>query len=158
MKKKNGFTLIELLIVVLIIGILATIALPQYKKSVLKSRLVAMFPYVKAVTSAQERYYLTNSCYANDLKSLDVNITCPNDLNCSINANRIEVYSKENPYISIISKYILSSNSTTRGKMYCWASYNSKSKQLYRDVCKSFGPLLYDNPSGNPAGVSYLIQ
>ena len=153
MKKiKNGFTLLELLIVVLIIGILAGIAVPQYKKAVLKSRLASMFPYVKAVKDAQERYYLINGSYANTLTKLDVNLTCPRDWICDITNNMVEVRPKStNGLLTIIGRYDLST--VYPSKIYCWASrYASAS---LKDICKSYGPLLNDNPS---EGISYLIQ
>ncbi len=75
MKKLNkGFTLIELLVVVLIIGILAGIALPQYRYAVLKSKYTTLMNVAKAVKDAQERYYLVNSEYAEHFSDLDVEV------------------------------------------------------------------------------------
>lgn len=71
---KKGFTLIELLVVVLIIGILASVALPQYQKAVLKSRIAQMLPFMASVKNAQEAYYLANGEYTDDWASLDVTI------------------------------------------------------------------------------------
>jgi len=69
-----GFTLIELLVVVLIIGILAAVALPQYQKAVEKSKATQAITLLKSVYQAAEAYQLANGNWPTDFDELSVDI------------------------------------------------------------------------------------
>ena len=96
---KKAFTLIELLVVILIIGILAAIALPQYKTAVAKTRFLQVVTTARNLAEAQKRYYLANNTYTKNLDDLDIeipgnrledrpsNIYLKNGDLCSINYN-----------------------------------------------------------------------
>lgn len=73
MKRLSGFTLIELMIVVVIIGILASIAYPSYINFITKSNRAEAHAALMKVANLQEQYYLDNKTYATDLTDLGLN-------------------------------------------------------------------------------------
>jgi len=73
-KGAEGFTLIELLVVVLIIGILAAIAVPQYFKVVEKGKAAEALQWVGTVQGAQESYLAQYGSYATNVSNLPVGI------------------------------------------------------------------------------------
>ena len=96
---KQGFTLLELLVVVLIIGILASIALPQYKMAVTKAKVASMLPLMRRWKDALAEYKLQHGDYGNeddgypdgatlgvnwpsDWKQFDTNNPCGDNISC----------------------------------------------------------------------------
>ena len=68
----GGFTLIELLVVVLIIGILAAMALPQYFKAVERSRMAEAVTLMDSIVKSQRRKFMQTNRYAESFEGLDV--------------------------------------------------------------------------------------
>ena len=68
----KGFTLIELLVVVLILGILAAMAMPQYFKAVERSRMTEAVTLLANIAQSQQRKYMQINNYTENFRSLDV--------------------------------------------------------------------------------------
>ncbi len=80
MKKKNkGFTLIEMLVVVLIIGILAGIALPQYQMAVTKAKVASILPLMRRWKDAMAEYKLQHGSYLTEDDGAALGVNWPSD-------------------------------------------------------------------------------
>ena len=66
-QKTSGFTLIELMVTVAILGILAAIALPSYRSSVLRSARSDGKAALLEAATRQEQFYLDNKIYTTNM-------------------------------------------------------------------------------------------
>ena len=85
--KKSGFTLLEVIIVIIIVGVLASLALPRFFSTVEYSRATEAMQSIASTRQSLERCYLMTSSYATcvagstDFERLDIDDpgTSPNN-------------------------------------------------------------------------------
>ena len=154
----SGFTLIELLVVVLIIGILAAVALPQYRFAVLKSQTARALPLLRSLRDAQDRYFMANGTYTHKFDDLDIqlpsckNITERNDSSsCSVSdaANTgyiIDIYGAarmdvgKDPVQERVYIYYYPANRNPARE--CFAATAAGDNSPGNKLCKSLGGVL----------------
>lgn len=69
-EKQNGFSLIELMVVLTIVGIITTIAVPSYQSSIVRSARGEGMSEILDIMRAQENYFANNFAYTTDLRDL----------------------------------------------------------------------------------------
>jgi type IV pilus assembly protein PilE len=70
----KGFTLLELMITVVIVGVLATLAIPRYMHSSIRAKQTEAQGILKQIYTLENGYYQEHAVYTNDLNLLGVEL------------------------------------------------------------------------------------
>lgn len=156
-KMKKGFTLIELLVVVLIIGILAGVAMPQYERAVAKTRVTEALVALKSITDAQEMYFMAYDKYTGNLAELDIQVPsgryyvydCSSEQTCKATPTQ-----QGYPVIEFhMAQKVSEVDDSYLGKHWCQVKDVTGDTSMAAGICKSLGP----EDKTMPAGKYYII-
>ena len=91
-RQVSGFSLIELMMVIVIVGILATIAVPSYQSSVLRSHRLIAQGMLADTAARQAQYFVNNKAYATTLEELGLPDPYYVNANADVSAEADAIY------------------------------------------------------------------
>jgi len=153
---KKGFTLLELLVVVLIIGILAAVALPQYQLAVDKAEFSKMQEMASTIRKAYKHYFLIHNTSTINFEDLDLDFPTnakkynTNVYNCltfddmfccmskATSSASGDIFCGKNDLSFLVDERVFGYNHIEINKRYCFALVdNTRANRLCDNVCKT---------------------
>lgn len=145
-KKKEGFSLIELLIVVVIIGILAGIAIPNFVRAGNKTKISRVFADFKNIGEALEAYAIDNVGYPSENDGFDALV--PNYIT-SI---------PEDPFSNATYRYYTDAVAEDPGSAWLLVSHGPDGTEDVTDAAAGFGWAGADRVSGQLGGPDGILE
>ena len=174
MENKKGFTLLELLVVVLIIGILAAIALPQYQLAIDKTKFANLQEMASSIKKAYKHYFLIHNTATKNFDDLDLDFPSTaikyngSDYNCltfddmfccmskAYSQATGDIFCGKNDLSFLVDERIFNFNYVDANKRYCYALLNNKRANR---LCESVGKKTnYIDNAFTPQGNSNRYQ
>ncbi len=141
-----GFTLIELLVVVLIIGILAAVALPQYQKAVEKSRAAEGLAMMRSLAMGFDEYVMANGEIPTSFDQISItpikstaNGSCVASKNFRycLEYSRLQSWSQQIEQYGFLWYSGMQEIGSSGKQFYCYELKNSSANKM--NICQSIG-------------------
>jgi general secretion pathway protein G len=137
--KRSGFTLVEILIVVVILGILAAIVIPQFTEASTEAKLSSLCTDLQTLRSQIQLYKIQHNDIAPTFANFTAQMTAQTDINGAPGTDygpyvqKIPVNQFNNVYATAAKIHGKLDNSTTTGDNFGSWEYDQTTGDIYAD-------------------------
>ena len=137
--KKSGFTLVEILIVVVILGILAAIVIPQFSQASLEARESSLISNLQTIRSQIEFYKIQHLEVLPTVANFDTVMTTVTDINGAAWVDQATSGTAYGPYMRAIPDNPFSNGNTVDGVADDWLYTPNAANGTYSFVADDGG-------------------